>query len=182
MRRNQLLSTILLVLTAAVPTLAFQSASPLASRTAAFSTPTVGYLPSTTATSSRLSLSLKSPFDNKEKHVEPKGKSVVRVITRAAFALAALTLVQAPAVANAAETVEHLHTGQKVANFFMSFGLPKWAVLAIISAMPVVELRGAVPVGIWLGMPISKVLPICVLGNMTPIVPMMFLLRNEGLK
>lgn len=79
-------------------------------------------------------------------------------------------------------TVEHLHTGQKIANFFMQFGLPKWAVLATISAMPVVELRGAVPVGIWLGMPIAQVLPICVIGNMLPIIPMLFLLRNESLK
>ena len=36
-------------------------------------------------------------------------------------------------------------------------------VLATISAMPVVELRGAVPVGIWMGLPIQQVLPICVL-------------------
>ena len=86
----------------------------------------------------------------------------------------------APALAKAG--VEHLHTGQKIANFFTGFGLPKWAVLATISAMPVVELRGAVPVGIWLGMPITQVLPICVLGNMAPIIPLLFLLRNEGLK
>ena len=52
----------------------------------------------------------------------------------------------------------------------------------MISAMPVVELRGAVPVGVWMGLPIVKVLPVCVLGNMCPIVPLMFLLRNEGLK
>eukprot|EP00980_Cylindrotheca_fusiformis_P031164 scaffold25921_cov137-Cylindrotheca_fusiformis.AAC.7 len=64
----------------------------------------------------------------------------------------------------------------------MSFGLPRWAVLATISAIPVVELRGAVPVGVWLEMPITQVLPICVLGNMAPIVPMMYLLRNKRLK
>jgi hypothetical protein len=80
------------------------------------------------------------------------------------------------------ETVEHLHVGQKIANYFRSFGLPDLAVLALISALPVVELRGAIPVGIWMGLPIAKVLPICVLGNMSPIVPLMFLLRNEGLK
>ena len=112
--------------------------------------------------------------------------SAKRWMKNTAFALLSLTLFTAsPAFAAkkaAVETVEHLHTGQKIANFFMSFGLPKWAVLATISAMPVVELRGAIPVGIWLGMPIAKVLPICVLGNMAPIVPLMFLLRNESLK
>jgi hypothetical protein len=107
------------------------------------------------------------------------------MITSTAIALCALTLFQSPALARAVAAVapvEHLHTGQKIANFFMQTGLPKWAVLATISAMPVVELRGAIPVGIWLGMPITRVLPICVMGNMIPIVPLLFLLRNEKLK
>jgi hypothetical protein len=96
-----------------------------------------------------------------------------------------MLVTSSPAFAAAAAkgaVVEHLHTGQKIANFFMNFGLPKWAVLATISAMPVVELRGAVPVGVWMGMPITQVLPICVLGNMVPIVPLLFLLRNKTLK
>ena len=134
--------------------------------------------PSTsTATSSQLALSLKHPFSK-----VTKKENIKKLIKGAAMALVTLSLCQAPALAAKAEAVEHLHTGQKIANFFMKFGLPKWAVLATISAMPVVELRGAIPVGIWLGMPISQVLPICVLGNMTPIVPLLFLLRNEALK
>jgi hypothetical protein len=138
----------------------------------------VSHVPST-VTSSQLSLSLKNPFRDAN-----KSKSVKRWVSGAALALVSLTLFQSPAFAAkaASETVEHLHTGQKIANFFMRFGLPKWAVLATISAMPVVELRGAIPVGIWLGMPITRVLPICVFGNMIPIVPLLFLLRNERLK
>jgi hypothetical protein len=140
----------------------------------------VAHVPSI-ATSSQLSLSLKNPFRDAN-----KSKSVKRWVSGAALALVSLTLFQSPAFAAkakaAAETVEHLHTGQKIANFFMTFGLPNWAVLATISAMPVVELRGAIPVGIWLGMPITRVLPICVFGNMIPIVPLLFLLRNEKLK
>lgn len=100
--------------------------------------------------------------------------------------LAFTTLVFLPMSANAASaaaaTTEHLHIGQKVAGYFKSFGLPDLAILAIISAMPVIELRGAVPVGLWMGLPITKVLPACILGNMIPIVPLMFLLRNESLK
>ena len=96
---------------------------------------------------------------------------------------AVLAFSSSPAhAAKAAAATEHLHTGQKVANYFRTFGLSDLAILAIISAMPVVELRGAVPVGVWMGLPITQVLPICVLGNMCPIVPLMFLLRNEGLK
>ena len=101
------------------------------------------------------------------------------------MALVTLSLLTSPAFAAkkaVVETVEHLHTGQKIANFFMSFGLPKWAVLATISAMPVVELRGAIPVGVWMGLPIQQVLLTCVIGNMIPIVPLLFLLKNPSLK
>lgn len=94
-----------------------------------------------------------------------------------------LAMTSTPAFAQkAAETTEHLHIGQKVANYFRSFGLPDVAILAIISALPVVELRGAVPVGVWMGLPITTVLPACVIGNMIPIIPLLFLLRNERLK
>ena len=78
--------------------------------------------------------------------------------------------------------VEHLHVGQKIAKFFQSFGLPDIGVLALISALPVVELRGAVPVGLWMGLPITTVFPACVIGNMIPIIPLLYLLRNEKLK
>jgi hypothetical protein len=60
--------------------------------------------------------------------------------------VAAISFPPAYAAKAAQETVEHLHVGQKIANFFRSFGIPDLAVLAIISAMPVVELRGAIPV------------------------------------
>jgi ferredoxin--NADP+ reductase len=81
-----------------------------------------------------------------------------------------------------ASTVEHLHTGQKIANFIRSFGVPDVLVLAVISALPVVELRGAVPVGIWMGLPMSTVLIASVLGNMVPIVPLMFLLKSKRIQ
>ena len=145
--------------------------------------------PSVSLSKTQLGLSLSNPFSTPSASRQPEDSPlsskaaaavVKRMISGAALALVTLTLFQAPALAKAG--VEHLHTGQKIANFFMGFGLPKWAVLATISAMPVVELRGAVPVGIWLGMPITQVLPICVLGNMAPIIPLLFLLRNEGLK
>ena len=111
-------------------------------------------------------------------------KSVAKYALTFVAIASAITVLSPPAHAAkaAADTVEHLHTGQKVANFFRSFGIPDLAVLAIISAMPVVELRGAVPVGVWMGLPITTILPVCVLGNMTPIVPLMFLLRNDKLK
>ena len=126
----------------------------------------------------------KATVQKKRKGVESQGKwtKVKPVVTGIALALYTLTVFQSPAFAAKAAAEEHLHIGQKIAQYFMSFGFPKWAVLATISAMPVVELRGAIPVGIWMGLPISKVLPICVFGNMVPIIPLLFLLRNEQLK
>ena len=113
-------------------------------------------------------------------------KSIVKAALSFVIIASTITSVATPAYAKAAkateEVVEHLHIGQKVANYFRSFGIPDLAVLAIISAMPVVELRGAVPVGVWMGLDIKQVLPVCVMGNMAPIVPLMFLLRNDKLK
>ena len=104
------------------------------------------------------------------------------LVTVTIFAASAPTTAVAATAKSAAVATEHLHTGQKVANFFRQFGIPDLAVLAIISALPVVELRGAVPVGIWMGLPITTVLPVCVAGNMVPIVPLLYLLRNPTLK
>lgn len=85
----------------------------------------------------------------------------------------------AKAVTTAAIGGEHLHAGQKIANFFRRGGLPDWATLMAISAMPVVELRGGVPVGIWMGMPTARVFGLCVAGNMIPI-PVILLALKSG--
>lgn len=136
------------------------------------------------------------PFDNDvavymppQQSRKSSKRSALKSVAKYTFSFLAIastiTAVSSPpayAAKAAQETVEHLHVGQKIANYFRSFGIPDLAVLAMISAMPVVELRGAVPVGVWMGLPITKVLPVCVLGNMVPIVPLLFLLRNDKLK
>ena len=55
-------------------------------------------------------------------------------------------------------------------------------ILALISAMPVLELRGAIPVGAWLGLPIKTVFPVAVLGNMLPIFPLLAILQSEPMQ
>ena len=97
----------------------------------------------------------------------------------AGLAVAVLAPGPAAAAAKAVEDEVHLHVGQKVANFFRQGGLPDWATLMTISAMPVVELRGGVPVGIWMGMPIAKVFGLCVAGNMIPIPVILLALRSS---
>lgn len=45
-------------------------------------------------------------------------------------------------------------------------GAGKEAALFVISMLPLIELRGAVPLGLATGMPWLEVLPICYLGNL----------------
>lgn len=69
------------------------------------------------------------------------------------------------------------HLGQKVAQSLRGSGLSDGAILALISAMPVVELRGGIPVGVWLGLPKSQIFLLAVIGNMIP-VPIILLAMN----
>jgi uncharacterized membrane protein len=102
----------------------------------------------------------------------------------ARVALSALSLALLPGIslASGVAASEHLHLGQKVALWFQGLGLPDWAVLACISALPVVELRGGVPVGAWMGLSPAPVLVICVLANMAPIAPLLLALRLDAVK
>eukprot|EP00814_Leptocylindrus_danicus_P016315 CAMPEP_0116020230 /NCGR_PEP_ID=MMETSP0321-20121206/9680_1 /TAXON_ID=163516 /ORGANISM="Leptocylindrus danicus var. danicus, Strain B650" /LENGTH=618 /DNA_ID=CAMNT_0003490895 /DNA_START=64 /DNA_END=1920 /DNA_ORIENTATION=+ len=146
----------------------------------------------TTLSATRSDVGYKERNNNSKivkKGTKNNSRAALKLLTKAAVSLSvlALTTTGAPHTAlakasGAVETVEHLHVGQKIAKFFQSFGLSDVAVLALISALPVVELRGAVPVGVWMGLPITTVLPACILGNMIPIIPLLFLLKNEKLK
>jgi len=55
--------------------------------------------------------------------------------------------------------------------------LPKEYLVMIVGALPVSELRGAIPLALSLGMPASKAFWLSVLGNSIPIVPALFLLE-----
>jgi len=112
-------------------------------------------------------------------------KMLLKKLCGAAALSVSLLSMSQPAMAKTAAAsvaVESLHTGQKIANYFRSFGLPDLAVLGLISALPIVELRGAIPVGIWMGIPISTVFATCVIGNMLPILPILLLLKNDKVK
>jgi len=116
------------------------------------------------------------------------GARVARA-ARLAVPAAAITLgvvAAAPTAAFAASAAaaadEHLHLGQKIALFFQQTGLPNWAVLMLISAVPAVELRGGVPVGNWMGIPPLTTFAICVIGNMVPLVPFFLALRSAFVK
>lgn len=64
--------------------------------------------------------------------------------------------------------------------FIISFlqALPSWLITLVISAMPIIELRGSVPIAInILKMPIMPAILISILGNLLPILPILLALE-----
>ncbi len=55
-------------------------------------------------------------------------------------------------------------------------GIPKEWVTVIIAALPISELRGAIPVALVMGIPPLKAFFLSILGNSLPIIPTLFLL------
>lgn len=49
--------------------------------------------------------------------------------------------------------------------------------IIFISMLPIIELRGAIPIGIGLGMPIWEVLFLSIVGNLIPILPILLLFK-----
>lgn len=75
------------------------------------------------------------------------------------------------------EPVLEMHRGEKIARWMENKGLSQTASVAAISTLPIVELRGAVPVGIAaFKMPWWKVYLVAVAGNMVPIPFILLLL------
>ncbi len=54
-------------------------------------------------------------------------------------------------------------------------GIPKEYVVMIIAALPISELRGAIPLGLSFGMPLFKAFWLSILGNISFIAPALFL-------
>lgn len=74
------------------------------------------------------------------------------------------------------------HVGERLAVLLQrTLHLPNWLILMLLSALPLIELRGGVPVGVWMGLGVPQVLFLCVLGNMLPIPLILFALRSPRL-
>lgn len=58
--------------------------------------------------------------------------------------------------------------------------LKNYLLVFFVSMVPVVELRGAIPIGLGLGLPVLPTYVICVLGNMLP-VPFIYLFARKVL-
>ncbi|MFA5286893.1 MAG: small multi-drug export protein [Candidatus Omnitrophota bacterium] len=56
-------------------------------------------------------------------------------------------------------------------------GLPQEFVVMVVGALPVSELRGAIPLGLYFGMPVLKAFFWAVLGNIIFVAPALFLFK-----
>ena len=52
--------------------------------------------------------------------------------------------------------------------------LKNYLLIFLISMVPIIELRGAIPIGLGMGLPVLPTYLLCVLGNMIP-VPFIYL-------
>jgi uncharacterized membrane protein len=57
------------------------------------------------------------------------------------------------------------------------FFLPKELAVTIIAALPILELRGAIPIGLSMGLEIKRVIFFSIIGNLIPVIPILFLLE-----
>lgn len=71
--------------------------------------------------------------------------------------------------AQAAEAIKASSLGLKVASFLRQTGWPDEAIVFLMAMLPVLELRGAIPVGYWMRMDPFKLSMLSVLGNMVPV-------------
>ncbi|KAK4715650.1 hypothetical protein R3W88_013988 [Solanum pinnatisectum] len=69
----------------------------------------------------------------------------------------------------AADSIRASGFGVKVANALRSSGWPDEAVVFALATLPVIELRGAIPVGYWLQLKPTVLTVLSVLGNMVPV-------------
>ncbi|KAI3824970.1 hypothetical protein L1987_06443 [Smallanthus sonchifolius] len=74
----------------------------------------------------------------------------------------------------AVQSIKASSFGLKVAGFLRGSGWPDWAVVVALATLPVIELRGAIPVGYWLQLNPVVLTALSVLGNMIP-VPLIIL-------
>ncbi|XP_043707830.1 uncharacterized protein LOC122657117 [Telopea speciosissima] len=81
----------------------------------------------------------------------------------------ALFAASGPARAAAADSIRASSSGLRIASALRNTGWPDQAIVFALATLPVLELRGAIPVGYWMQLkPISLTL-LSVIGNMVPV-------------
>eukprot|EP00466_Bigelowiella_natans_P011608 jgi/Bigna1/90210/estExt_fgenesh1_pg.C_650047 len=115
------------------------------------------------------------------------------------FVQLALNSASVAEVASAAAHEHHQSVGERLATMsdmtgifslilennnsgLKSRGIPTELVLMIISAMPVVELRGGIPVARLLGVDPLSAFTLCSLGNFVPVIPIILALNSPAIR
>ncbi|KAL0421183.1 UNVERIFIED_CONTAM: hypothetical protein Slati_3141200 [Sesamum latifolium] len=76
---------------------------------------------------------------------------------------------KAAAVVGGADSIRTSGFGVRVANALRASGWPDEAVVFALATLPVIELRGAIPVGYWLQLKPVMLTVLSILGNMVPV-------------
>ncbi|PRQ40870.1 putative small multi-drug export [Rosa chinensis] len=90
-------------------------------------------------------------------------------VSLAWFAASGDANAAATAAAAAADSIRASSFGLKIANGLRGLGWPDEAVVFALATLPVIELRGAIPVGYWLQLKPVLLTVLAVLGNMVPV-------------
>ncbi|KAL9240887.1 hypothetical protein vseg_015057 [Gypsophila vaccaria] len=75
----------------------------------------------------------------------------------------------AAAAAAADSSIKASNVGLQIAGFLRGFGWPDELVVFCLATLPVLELRGAIPLGYWLHLPPLLLTVLSILGNMLPV-------------
>ncbi|KAF9604270.1 hypothetical protein IFM89_004976 [Coptis chinensis] len=117
-------------------------------------------------------------FDEEQKEQVGPIKFVLLVLVWASVSLVASAFIgnnnAHAVVSGASDSIRASSFGVKVASALRGSGWPDEAVVFVLATLPVVELRGAIPVGYWLQLKPVLLTVLAVLGNMVP-VPLIIL-------
>ncbi|GLJ32097.1 hypothetical protein SUGI_0646390 [Cryptomeria japonica] len=83
--------------------------------------------------------------------------------------VASVSVLCSSAFASTDSSIKASGLGLKIAEFMRRSGWPDEVIVFILASLPVLELRGAIPVGYWMQLQPFKISVLAVLGNMVPI-------------
>eukprot|EP00897_Mesotaenium_endlicherianum_P006040 jgi/Mesen1/5464/ME000273S04695 len=98
---------------------------------------------------------------------------LTRTLHMAALIILATTTIQillpGQAYALGSHSIGKSSLGQSIATWLRSSGCPDEAIIFLMAMLPVIELRGSVPVGYWMGLEPVRLSALAILGNMVPV-------------
>ncbi|XP_031488419.1 uncharacterized protein LOC116256254 [Nymphaea colorata] len=106
---------------------------------------------------------------SKEADQSSRRRKLVKVFVPLILCAPLWLLVSSGAAYAAADSIRASGFGLKIASFLRGSGWADEAIVFALSTLPVIELRGAIPVGYWMEMKPLQLTVLSVLGNMVPV-------------